>query len=236
MSASDSDAAITTAASVGLGQVAQQARARAAASAAIATAPTRPVTCVLAPACSATAVREPLVLTGKPWKSPAPRLAAPIPIISRLPSTSSPDPAGERGRGRDRVGERDQRDAERPADQRAAGRSSCTSGTVSGGNPSGSVPTSFDAVLRRGRRRAAAAIDTTTATSTPGHLGQQPLQDDDHRQAEHADGQRGGRPCRRRATPSTNARASSTKPLASTEKPNSLGSWPTRIVSASPFM
>ena len=32
----------------------------------IAAAPTSPVSCVLAPAWSATAVREPLVLTGKP--------------------------------------------------------------------------------------------------------------------------------------------------------------------------
>ena len=36
----------------------------------IASAPTRPVSCVLAPVCSATAVREPLVLTGNPWKKP----------------------------------------------------------------------------------------------------------------------------------------------------------------------
>ena len=51
----------------------------------IAAAPTSPVTCVLAPACSATAVREPLVLTGKPWNRPAAMFAAPIPTISRLP-------------------------------------------------------------------------------------------------------------------------------------------------------
>ena len=56
----------------------------------IAAAPTSPVSCVFAPACSATAVREPLVLTGNPWKSAAPRLAAPIPIISPFPSTSWP--------------------------------------------------------------------------------------------------------------------------------------------------
>ena len=48
------------------------------------------MSCVLAPACSATAVREPLVLTGKPWKNPAATLAAPMPIISPLPSTSCP--------------------------------------------------------------------------------------------------------------------------------------------------
>ena len=45
----------------------------------IAAAPTSPVTWVFAPACSATAVREPLVLTGKPWNSPAAMFAAPMP-------------------------------------------------------------------------------------------------------------------------------------------------------------
>ena len=53
-------------------------------------APTSPVTWLLAPACSATAVRDPLVETGNPWKSPEKALAAPIPIISWLAFTSSP--------------------------------------------------------------------------------------------------------------------------------------------------
>ena len=53
-------------------------------------APTTPVTCEREPACSATAVRDPLVLTGKPWKSPAAMLAAPMPIISWSPWTRSP--------------------------------------------------------------------------------------------------------------------------------------------------
>ena len=70
MSASESDAAITTAASVGWGRSRSRPGTSSSISA-IATAPTSPVTCVLAPACSATAVREPLVLTGKPWNSPA---------------------------------------------------------------------------------------------------------------------------------------------------------------------
>ena len=43
---------------------------------------------VLAPDWSATAVREPLVLTGNPEKSPAARLADPIPASSWLPLTS----------------------------------------------------------------------------------------------------------------------------------------------------
>ncbi len=54
----------------------------------IASAPTSPVTWVFAPACSATAVRDPLVLTGNPWNRPAAMLAAPTPIISWLPFTS----------------------------------------------------------------------------------------------------------------------------------------------------
>ena len=53
-------------------------------------APTTPVTCEREPACSATAVREPLVLTGKPWNSPAAMLAAPMPTISWSPCTRSP--------------------------------------------------------------------------------------------------------------------------------------------------
>ena len=53
-------------------------------------APTTPVTCERDPACSDTAVRDPLVLTGKPWKKPAKMLAAPMPIISWSPRTRSP--------------------------------------------------------------------------------------------------------------------------------------------------
>ena len=48
------------------------------------------MTCERDPACSATAVRDPLVLTGKPWKKPAAMFAAPIPTISWLPRTRSP--------------------------------------------------------------------------------------------------------------------------------------------------
>ena len=53
-------------------------------------APTTPVSWDLAPARSATAVRDPLQLTGKPWKRPAARFAAPMPIISWLPRISWP--------------------------------------------------------------------------------------------------------------------------------------------------
>src|SRR3984885_5922317 len=52
-------------------------------------APTNDASWDLAPACSTTAVRDPLVDTAKPWRKPAARLAAPMPIISWFGSTSS---------------------------------------------------------------------------------------------------------------------------------------------------
>ena len=54
---------------------------------ATASAPTTPLSWLLAPAASATGVREVLALTGKPWNRPAARLAAPRPTISWLGST-----------------------------------------------------------------------------------------------------------------------------------------------------
>ena len=80
---------MTTAASVGCGRSPSRPGTSTSIST-IAPAPTSPVSCVLAPECSATAVRDPLVLTGKPWKNEAAMLAAPMPIISPLPSTSWP--------------------------------------------------------------------------------------------------------------------------------------------------
>ena len=53
----------------------------------MASAPTTPVSCVLAPAASATGVRDELLLIGKPWKKPAARLATPSPTISWFGST-----------------------------------------------------------------------------------------------------------------------------------------------------
>jgi hypothetical protein len=47
-------------------------------------APTTPVNWLLAPAASATGVRDELLLMGKPWKNPAARLATPSPTSSWL--------------------------------------------------------------------------------------------------------------------------------------------------------
>ena len=86
-SASDRDAAMTTAPRVGCGRSLSSPGTSTSISVMV-TAPTTPVSCDLAPACSATAVRDPLVLTGNPWKNEAATLAAPMPTISWLPRTS----------------------------------------------------------------------------------------------------------------------------------------------------
>ncbi len=78
---SDSAAAITTAASAVCGRSCSSDGRNSSKSTTIA-APTSPVTWDLEPACSATAVREPLDETAKPWNRPAAAFAAPMPIIS----------------------------------------------------------------------------------------------------------------------------------------------------------
>jgi hypothetical protein len=194
-------------------------------------APTTPVTWERDPACSDTAVRDPLVLTGKPWNRPAAMFAAPIPIISWSPRTRSPRRAAKE----DAVDivSASATTAIATAPSSSAGMSPHgTVGTVKGGNPWGSTPTVDTPSAWRSRRLTASAATTTTRRT---------------------DGIFGRRRCSRRiptseATPSTaavvlassspvrNAVASSMSPSASTEKPNSLGSWPMTMVSASPFM
>ena len=189
MSASDSDAVITTAASAGCGRL----RNRPGTSTSIRmirTAPTTPVSWVLAPARSATAVRDPLVLTGKPWKSPAARFAAPIPIISWLPSTSWPVRAANDRRGGDRVGQGHQRDAQAPRRTAAPRSDQPTRGMVSGGKPLRQRPDQARPRGRRGRRRVAATIASDDHDQHAGHLRQPALQDQDQRDA--ADPDRGG--------------------------------------------
>ena len=140
MSASDSDAAITTAASVGWGRLLSRPGTRTSMRT-ITAAPTTPVSCVLAPACSATAVRDPLVLTGNPWKNPAATFAAPIPIISPLPLTSWPVRAANADDVE--IVSASATSAIPTAPAMSSGRSDVEMlGIVSGGNPCGSVPTS----------------------------------------------------------------------------------------------
>ena len=196
-------------------------------------APTMPVTCEREPACSETAVRDPLVLTGKPWNSPARMFAAPMPIISWSPRTRSP----RRAANDDAVDIVSARatTAMATAPRNSSGRSpQATVGIVNGGNPWGSTPIVFTPSACRSRRLTASAARTTT-TSTAGTFGinrcisRMPTSESTPMVA--AVGLTSWS-----ATPVTKALASSISPSASTEKPKSLGSCPTTIVSASPFM
>ncbi len=178
-------------------------------------------------------MRDPLVLTGKPWKNPAKMLAAPMPIISWSPRTRSPRLAAN-DEAVDIVSAR-ATTAIATAPRSSSGRSpNATVGTVSGGKPWGSTPMVLTPSSCRSNRFTASAASTTT-TRTAGILGISR--------------------CMRRmpssettpisaavlltswsASPVRKARVSAISPSASTEKPKSLGSWPTTMVRASPFM
>ena len=87
MSTSSITAAITTAASVASGRLSNR-PVRNSSVTTVSTATTSPETWLCAPAPPLTAVLERLPLTTMPLASPAPRLAAPSPISSRLASIS----------------------------------------------------------------------------------------------------------------------------------------------------
>ena len=199
----------------------------------ISAAPVTPVSCERAPARSATAVRDALVLTGNPWNRPAARLAAPMPIISWLPRTSWPVRAANAPAVEIVSASETSEIASAPATS-GPRSDQPTDGTVSGGNPFGSTPIRLTP-RSPSAKTALTTMARTTMTRTLGTFG-------NHR-------------CRTRITtmpPIPTAAAAGTispcaspwrkptnspiSPSASTENPNSLGSWPTRMVSASPFM
>ena len=105
---------------------------------------------------------------------------------------------------------------------------------MKGGKPCGSTPIVSTPWSCRSNALTATAASTTT-TSTLGSFGssrfssRMPTSEATPIAAAVALAS----PC---ANPDTKARASAMSPSASTEKPRSLGSWPTTIVSASPFM
>jgi hypothetical protein len=178
-------------------------------------------------------VREPLVLTGNPWKNPAAMLAAPMPIISRSPLTSWPARAANAEEVEIVSVSETTAIPTAPATSRARSDRGRL-GTVRGGNPWGRGPTRETPWSAR-LKALAARIETTTATSTAGSLGTSRWRP--------AMRTRPSRPIASAAatvspldSPLAKPVASGISPSASTEKPNSLGSWPIRIVRASPFM
>ena len=194
-------------------------------------APTRPVTCVLAPDCSATAVRELLTEMAKPWNRPAPRLAAPTAIISRSASTSSPRRAAKL-EDVAMVSVSETSTMPTAAAASVARSAASVNGNEGVGSPVGSVPTVFTPSAARSKA-AETTVAATTATSTAGIFFEMR-----------------GRPSSRARVPrptrsvvvfvwsrlEKKATTSSMKVSPSVEKPKSLGSWPTMIVMASPFM
>ena len=233
MSMSESAAMMTTAASAVCGRSASRRRAPAGAEA-TRPAPTRPVTWLLAPDCSATAVREPLAEIAKPWKRPAATLAAPTPIISWFGVDLVAAPGGEARRRW-----RWCRSARRARCRRRRRASVADVAALVHGNGRHG-----EALGQRADRLHALGREVEHGGDDGGA---------DHRDEHRRDLRReirgsteqerqDARPTTQRRAcwsgrgPVKNAWTSSMKPSASVEKPNSLGSWPTMMVMARPFM
>ena len=231
-SASETAALITTAARAGWGRF-RNSPGRTTMVRTMSAAPTSPVSWLRAPARSATAVRDPLVLTGKPWKSPAARFATPMPIISWFPSTCWPVRAANAD-DVEMVSASDTRAMPKAPAASGARSESSAVGSVKGGNPWGSTPTSETPRAARSKTDEA-AIARTTRTSTDGTLGRNRCRPSTTAMPVMPSTAAAGTALPS-ARPWTNPAASAINPSASTLNPNSFGSCPTMIVTARPFM
>ncbi len=228
MSAREMAAAITTAASAVCGRSASRELKKSSRSATT-DAPTSPVSWLLAPDCSATAVREPLVDTAKPWKNPGGQVGGPdadhLLVRVDLVATAS----REARRRRDRVGQRDQRDADRRRQQRTD-IAEVGPGQRRPRQPLREGPHRVDSQVEDGSHHRRTDHGDEDSRNRPCEAGQH----EQNGQRDHAEDQR-RRVALVESAAGTPAR-SSTKPSASVENPHSLGSWPTMMVIASPFM
>ena len=157
-------------------------------------APTTPVSWLFAPDCSATAVRDPLVDTAKPWTNPAAMLAAPMPIISWFGSTSSPRRAAKLAA----VAIVSVSDTSvMPIAATNNGPTSCTvvNGNAGVGKPFGSEPTVDTPLLLRSST-AEMTVAPATATNTAGTFLRDARQHEEHE--EHSDADREGLPASHR--------------------------------------
>ncbi len=221
---------MTTAASAVLGRSASSELKNSSISA-TAAAPTSPATWLFAPDCSATAVRDPLVDTAKPWNNPAATFAVPRPIISWSGRTSSPRRAAKLVEVAI-VSVRDTSVMPRAATNSSGTSPSRVQGRPGLGSPWGSAPTVETPCADRSRT-AETTVTPMMATRIAGTFGVTRGRSSSSASTERPTAS--VTPCVwSRCEPK--ARSSSTKPLASVEKPKSLGSWPTMIVTPSPFM
>ena len=162
----------------------------------------------------------------------APRFAAPMPIISRLPRTSCTGAGGERRRRRDGVGQRDERDASRPREQQPAVARRGAGQGESAGSPRQPADQA-DAVLGQVEDAQLGDRGGGGRAGPRGSRGASGGAEDQARVRRPTASAAGtvSPTRRRRGSPA----ASSITPSPSTEKPNS-SAYPTRMVSASPFM
>ena len=194
-------------------------------------APTSPVTWLLDPADSATALREPLTETANPWNNPAKMFDEPTPIISWFGSTSSPRRAAKLVDVAI-VSVSETRTMPTAAPSSGATSEAFVHGTAGTGSPRGSVPTTSTPFDTRSSSPTA-TVAPTTATRTAGTFF-----DTSGSSSSTASVARPSTSVVAFvwSSPVTNALISSTKPSASVENPNSFGSCPTTIVIARPFM
>ena len=202
-------------------------------SAAIVKAPTTPASWVLAPAFTATGVREALALTEKPPNRPAPMLADPSASSSWFWSIRWPlRPA--KVRDRTLVSAIEITAIATPPASIAWTSASDTRGTWKLGSPGGNGPTTGTPALAARPSAAVSAVAPRAAMRIPGTCGRQRRQARmtaiDPRPSASAVGF-----VRPSVTPLPKAIASAGTPSPSALKPKSLGSCPTKIVSASPF-
>ena len=189
------------------------------------------MSCVFAPDCSATAVRDPLVEIANPWKNPAAMFAVPMPIISWFGCSSSPRRAAKLDAVA-MVSVSDTSTMPIAASRRGPTSSTDVHGSDGFGKPWGRVPTVATPSAARSST-ADTIVAPATATSTAGM----------RVVIRGSTSSTTSTPTPTATAPacvwsrwSTNARSSSTNPSASVEKPKSLGSWLTTIVMARPFM
>ena len=182
----------------------------------------------MAPEDSATAVRELLVDTANPWKNPAVMLAVPMPIISWFGSTSSPRRAAK-AVDVAIVSVSDTSVMPIAATNIGATSSHVVHGTDGRGSPCGRTPT----VEMSRSNRPVTTVAPTTATSTAGIVR---VTRGSRRSTASVAIPTASAVELRSSSPVKNVFTSSMKSSESVEKPNSLGSWPTMIVIARPFM
>jgi hypothetical protein len=223
-------AVMTIAASIGRGR-SLRAPGAATSSTAMATAPTSGVSWERAPAATATGVREALLEMAKPWKRPAARLAAPRARSSWLGSTVSPRWAA-RDCDSTVVSATATRAMPRAPLNSAPRSARSTAGRANPGRPLGSTPRTCTPASSR-LNTATAAIPARTATMTPGTARQNRRRSRTTTMPVTPTARAARFTCPS-ATPRAKSLISVSSPRPSIEKPHSLGSCPTRMVTAIP--